>query len=81
MIGAERQWINATCHVLTGGPGLIPAVGKTSAIQMDFSLSRHKVVGLNGARHNKQSHLANPSSIQLIIILAVTIVKARGMVK
>ena len=29
----------------------------------------------------KQSNLANPSSIQLIIILAVTIVKARGMVK
>ena len=52
---------------------MIPAVGKTSATQMDFSPARHKVVGLNGARHNKQSDLANPSSLQLIIIiLAVT---------
>ena len=52
---------------------MIPAVGKTSAIQMDFSLSRHKVVGLNGARHNKQSHLANHSSIKLIIIIILAV--------
>ena len=49
---------------------------KTSAIQMDFSPARHEVVGLSGARQNKQSDLAKPSSINLIIIiLAVTSMK------